>query len=216
MAEAKGSEALMLDAISSNTPTQRQPAIVQFFDLYRQSIGDLLQGTGISIDRFRGLLVETTLEQRDLIKCLATPMGRQSLISSMRKVAALGFEPGSHLGQCWILPSQSQDRQTKKWETLAHVEIGYQGYKDLMYESGLIGYIKSDIIYNTDHIAVYSLGSGEFDRIKIDRDLLVGEVLIHYRSCKRELGLHDVKVRQVELDNWRCILEVVVHCDGHL
>lgn len=152
------------------TDIKRTPPIVAFFDAYERSLAALLEGTNVTVERFRALLVEATLEHRDLLDCLTTPTGRQSLISSMRKVASLGFEPGAHLGQCWILPARVRNKNGQGYIQEAHVEIGYQGYKDLMYESGLISYIRSETIYDTDRVE-YSMGTGDNDYLRIQRDL---------------------------------------------
>jgi recombination protein RecT len=184
------------NALIQAVENKKQPPLVQFFELYRKSIGDLLEGTNISPERFRGLIVESAMEQRQLLECLTTARGRQSLISSMRKVASLGFEPGAHLGQCWILPSRVQDRETKQWIVEAHVEIGYQGYKDLMYESGLVAYIKSDVIYDTDTVQTYSFGTGDNDQLRVDRDLRVevGEPIAYMVKIMMTTGHEYIKV----------------------
>ena len=184
---------------------EKRPAIVQFYDLYERSLGALLEGTQTTPERFRGLIVETVAEQPDLTHCLTTPRGRQSLISSMRKVASLGFEPGSHLMQCWILPSRNRQRDGGYvWE--AHVEIGYQGYKDLMYASGLIGYMKSEIIYDTDDVT-FSFGTGVNDSLRVERDIrktpgesiayMVKVMMVSGHEYVRLLTRHEVNTRHM-------------------
>lgn len=182
----------------STAVEQRQPPIVQFLTLYERSLGALLEGTGITTERFRGLIVECTVDQPNLIRCLTTPKGRQSLISSMRKVASLGFEPGGHLGQCWILPSNNR-QPDGSYVYEAHVEIGYQGYKDLMYDSGLIGYLRSEILYDTDKID-YSIGSGEDDYLRVKRDLLkpVGNPVAYMIKIVMQGGHEYLKVLTID------------------
>jgi recombination protein RecT len=124
---------------------------------YESIVVDLLPenefGRRMSFKRFNGLIVSTVRDTPQLMKCFNTQVGASSLVSSTLKMATLGFEPGGHLGQCWILPFKNHGVDC------AQLMIGWQGYKDLCYRSGMVSLVDGHIVYERDDFE-YSFGTG--------------------------------------------------------
>lgn len=124
----------------------------QLMRRYENSLIHLLP-KDMPFKRFEALVVATVRDQPQLMECFSTPVGISSVLSACLKMASLGFEPGPHLSQCWILPFRD------KGTMCAQLIIGWQGHKDLVYRSGLVSYIDGRTVYERDEFD-YGYGTG--------------------------------------------------------
>lgn len=124
----------------------------QLMRRYEASLVHLLP-KDMSFKRFEALVVATARDQPQLMECFSTQVGVSSMLSACLKMASLGFEPGAHMSQCWILPFRD------KGVMCAQLIVGWQGHKDLIYRSGLVSYIDGRTVYEKDEFD-YGYGTG--------------------------------------------------------
>ncbi|MDP2662102.1 MAG: recombinase RecT [Dehalococcoidia bacterium] len=73
-----------------------------------------------------------------------------SFLSALFECAGLGLEPNTALGEAYILPYKDR----------AQLIIGYKGFKELMYRSGLVSKIDAHAVYQGDDFE-YEFGLNE-------------------------------------------------------
>ena len=77
-----------------------------------------------------------------------------SLLGAMMTAAALGIESNTPQGFGWILPFKNNS----KGITEAQLIIGYKGYIDLAFRSGVLTYIDAGVHYSDDDLWSYEKG----------------------------------------------------------
>lgn len=77
-----------------------------------------------------------------------------SLLGAMMTSAALGIEPNTPQGFAWLLPFKNK----KKGITEAQLIIGYKGFIDLAFRSGVLTYIDAGVHYSDDELWQYEKG----------------------------------------------------------
>ncbi|ABR31319.1 recombinase RecT [Thermosipho melanesiensis] len=80
----------------------------------------------LNVERFTRIILTEVRKNPKLLDC--DPM---SFMAAMMTAAQLGLEPGSHLGQAYIIPYYNR----KLGKTLAQFQLGYKGIIDLFYRS---------------------------------------------------------------------------------
>ena len=83
----------------------------------------------------------------------------ESVIGSLMQSSILGFKPVESLGQCYIIPYNSNigPREAPQWVKQAQFQIGYKGYIDLAQRSGKIKMLFAYAVYEGDDFK-YQLG----------------------------------------------------------
>ena len=79
---------------------------------------------------------------------------KESLCGVIITASQLGLEPGVN-GQCWMLPFKNKGKME------ATFIPGYQGLIELAYRSGLVDYLKGDVVYENDEFD-YAFGTDPF------------------------------------------------------
>jgi recombination protein RecT len=100
---------------------------------------------GMDVQRFMRVSLIAISKNPDLLAC--TP---GSIIRSIVEAAEIGLEPTGSLNRAWLIPYENRD--TKKKE--AQLMIGYQGYADLMRDSGKVTRVVAEVVYDGDHFRV--------------------------------------------------------------
>jgi recombination protein RecT len=77
-----------------------------------------------------------------------------SLLGAMMTSAALGLEPNNGQGHAFLVPFKNN----KKGVTEAQLIIGYKGFIDLAFRSGLLTYIDAGVHYSDDELWAYEKG----------------------------------------------------------
>ena len=111
-----------------------------FVARYQDRVLDLLAQDQTAVKRFyQTFSICIAMEPK-----LAT-VTRASLIGAMLEIAALKLEPGV-LGEAWVIPFR--DRRNNVVE--AQVIVGYKGMLKLARNSGRVGKIDSEVVYEKD------------------------------------------------------------------
>ncbi len=100
---------------------------------------------GMDAQRFMRVSLLAISKNPALLRC--TP---GSIIRSVVEAAEIGLEPTGSLNRAWLVPYENKD--TKKQE--AQLMIGYQGYADLMRDSGKVTRVVAEVVYDGDHFKV--------------------------------------------------------------
>lgn len=106
----------------------------------------------VNVDRVIRIIVTALSREPILAKC--TPV---SILGCAIQSAQLGLEPDSVLGQCYFIPFYNS--QKKVYE--AQLVVGYRGYIDLAYRSGMVKSIFASDVKKGDEFS-YEYGSNQF------------------------------------------------------
>lgn len=113
----------------------------------------------LPIDRFLRVLVTTLARTPGLAEC-----DRQTVLAGAMTAAQLGLEIDPALGRAYLLPYRS------KTGPVAQLIIGYKGYVDLAYRSGMLAGLQAEAVYAADHF-LYRLGlSPQLEHVPSDAD----------------------------------------------
>lgn len=86
-----------------------------------------------------------------------------SFLGAMMTAASLGLEVNTPQGHAYLIPfnNNRKNPQTGRWEKTkeAQLIIGYKGYIDLAFRSGVLTYIDAGIHYSDDDLWEYEKGS---------------------------------------------------------
>ncbi len=132
----------------------------------------------VNVDRVIRIIITALSREPILAKC--TPI---SILGCAIQSAQLGLEPDSILGQCYFIPFYNS--QKKVYE--AQLVVGYRGYIDLAYRSGMIKSIFASAVIKEDDFA-YEYGSNQFlkhipkhrDKTSIAWDDIIGSYAYVY------------------------------------
>ena len=111
-----------------------------FVARYQDRVLDLLAQDQSAVKRFYQTFSICIAQEPKLATC-----SRSSLIGAMLEIAALKLEPGV-LGEAWVIPFRDRKRKTVE----AQVVVGYKGMMKLARNSGRVGKIDSDVVYEKD------------------------------------------------------------------
>lgn len=95
----------------------------------------------LPVERFLRCLITTINRVPDLAKC-----ERNSVLAGAMTAAQLGLEIDPALGRAYLLPYND-----KRKGKIAQLIIGYKGYVDLAYRSGLLSGLQAEVVYEKDH-----------------------------------------------------------------
>lgn len=129
--------------VAKQSPKQRQA-----FDLLARSKPEVakLLPPGVTIDRFERVVRTAARLNPLLLECSA-----ESFLGAVMHTAQLGLEPGP-LGLVYLVPF-------KREVTLI---VGYRGYVELAYRSGLVKDVQAELVYDGD---VFKVTKGTAPRI---------------------------------------------------
>jgi recombination protein RecT len=92
-------------------------------------------------DRFKNVALMAVSKSPELLEC--TPA---SIVRSIIESAEIGLEPTGALNRAWLVGFRKNQNSPKE----AQLMIGYQGYADLMRDSGKITRITTELVYEGD------------------------------------------------------------------
>jgi phage RecT family recombinase len=99
----------------------------------------------LSVDRFLKIVFGALIRNPRLMDCT-----KESLLQSVMQCAQLGLEP--ILGRAYLIPYNNNKnvngRWVKTWEV--QMQVGYQGFIDLVRRSGEIANIASNVVFERD------------------------------------------------------------------
>lgn len=138
---------------------QQQKAIVGIRQALEQRTDDLLAvlpdsmgGTPEKrVERFIRTSLLAISKNADILAC--TPV---SIVRAVIEAAEVGLEPTGSLNRAWLVPFRANQQSPKE----AQLVIGYQGYADLMRDSGHVRRITTEVVYDGDVFKVVK-GSDE-------------------------------------------------------
>jgi recombination protein RecT len=98
----------------------------------------------LPIDRFLRCLLTTVGRDPKLMEC-----DKQSVMAGAMTAAQLGLEIDPALGRAYLLPYRDSKRGM-----IAQLIVGYKGFVDLFYRSGMADGIQASEVYERDHFRV--------------------------------------------------------------
>jgi recombination protein RecT len=98
----------------------------------------------LPIDRFLRCLLTTVGRDPKLLEC-----DKQSVMAGAMTAAQLGLEIDPALGRAYLLPYRDNKRGM-----IAQLIVGYKGFIDLFYRSGMADGIQACEVYERDHFRV--------------------------------------------------------------
>lgn len=119
--------AMMAAAATAATETRVQK-LAKMMEARRDEFGEVIRNQ-ITPQRFIRLVFGAFRKNPKLIECTDI-----SIVSALMDCAAIGLEPNTPLGEAWIIPY----RNKRSGVVECQLQIGYQGYLRLLYDSGHI------------------------------------------------------------------------------
>jgi recombination protein RecT len=110
------------------------------------AVKEALPNVGIDSDYLARVFITQISETPKLLEC--TPV---SLTRALIRSAELGIQPGSALGQCYLIPYGRE----------AKLMIGYRGMLEIVRRSGEVRSCKADVVYEKDVFEYYMDETGE-------------------------------------------------------
>lgn len=139
--------------IQKREPASGSDLLVDWTKKYRTQL-QLALPKHIPADRMMRVVMSAIRQTEGLGEC--TP---PSFIACMLQCAQLGLEPNTPLGMAYLIPRWNNrggpDRNQRIRECT--VVIGYQGYMDLSYRSGMVDWIEASEVRESD-LFDYQLG----------------------------------------------------------
>lgn len=134
-------------------PKTKAPAIVQqvLSDQFKKQLA-LAVPKHLSADRMARIAATELRKTPDLLD--TTPA---SFMGAVMQSAQLGLEPGSALGQAYLVPFNKKDQKTGKWYKECQLILGYRGMIDLARRSGQVLSLSAFAVHEGDDFS-YQLG----------------------------------------------------------
>jgi len=126
------------DALAKTGAPSAGTTIAQYLDAQKPAIMAALP-RNIDVDRFTRIVLTTVRKNPELLKC--DPM---SILAATMQSAQLGLEPGSGLGEAYIIPYKRE----------ATFQMGYKGIVKLARNSGDLNAIWAEAVYAGDTFKV--------------------------------------------------------------
>jgi len=142
MDERKTAAAVAKNALATQEATAEQSkgvTLAQYLDKQKPAITSALP-RNIDVDRFTRICMTVVRTNPRLLKC--DPM---SILAAVMQSAQLGLEPGSGLGEAYIIAYGNQ----------AQFQMGYRGVAKLAHNSGDVTTIEARAVYDGDQFKVY-------------------------------------------------------------
>lgn len=134
-------------------PKTKAPAIIQHVlsDQFKKQLA-LAIPKHLNADRLARIAATELRKTPDLIN--TTPA---SFLGAVMQSAQLGLEPGSALGQAYLVPFNKKDNKTGKWYKECQLILGYRGMIDLARRSGQVLSLSAFAVHEGDDFS-YHLG----------------------------------------------------------
>ncbi|WP_270208489.1 recombinase RecT [Parasutterella excrementihominis] len=134
-------------------PKTKAPAIVQqvLSDQFKKQLA-LAVPKHLSADRMARIAATELRKTPDLLD--TTPA---SFMGAVMQSAQLGLEPGSALGQAYLVPFNKKNQKTGKWYKECQLILGYRGMIDLARRSGQVLSLSAFAVHEGDDFS-YQLG----------------------------------------------------------
>jgi len=129
---------------SAQLARQGEATLAGSLDQLKPKLSEVLQGTGLNVARFIRMCLSSHREIPSLAQC-----SMPSLLDCCFKAAARGWEPGSALGMCYMIPFKDKGGNLQ-----ATFISGYKGLLDQVYNSGMIDVIRVKLVYKGDKFKV--------------------------------------------------------------
>ncbi|MCG8671923.1 MAG: recombinase RecT [Pseudomonadales bacterium] len=83
-----------------------------------------------------------------------------SFLGAMMTAASLGLEPNTSQGHAYLVPFNNNRKIDGRWVKIKEVQliIGYKGFIDLAFRSGVLTYIDAGVHYSDDELWQYEKG----------------------------------------------------------
>ncbi len=114
----------------------------------------------LTSDRLLRIALTEARKNPTLLEC-----SQPSFLGAIIQTAQLGLEPGSALGQSWLVPFKNTRAGTMDVQFI----VGYRGMIDLAYRSPLVSHVNARAVYDGD-IFSYQYGTDEKIEHKPDPD----------------------------------------------
>lgn len=122
------------------TIREQVEATREFVAKYQDRVLALIGGREADVKRFYQTFSICLAQEPKLATCT-----RASLVGGMLEIASLGLEPGV-MGEAWLIPF----RNRKKNVFEAQVIIGYKGLMTLVRNTGAVGELDSEVVFEKD------------------------------------------------------------------
>lgn len=125
-------------------------------DSYKASLAAALP-KHITADRMVRVVLTAINRNPKLLECT-----KESLWQSIMDCASLGLEPDA-LGRAYLVPYSNKAKDAngvERWLMQAQLQIGFKGFADLAYRSGMIDTLQAQVVYERDHF-ILEFGSAE-------------------------------------------------------
>ncbi len=119
-------------------PAEEDPPVLQLFDQYKPDLEAALPKE-MGLDHFKSVCTNLLRQNPQLLNC--DPM---SFVLSTLLAAQLGLVPGPPLGLSWIIPRRNKGRME------ASMQIGYEGYREMVYRSQMVKTIDAFVVNDGD------------------------------------------------------------------
>jgi recombination protein RecT len=129
---------------ATDAPLEPQ-SLKDFLRTKKAIIGQALEGTALTPERLMTITMTEMRKTPKLRECT-----RDSLLGSMVQAAQLGLEPGSALGQCYLIPYNNKKARTVECQ----FQIGYKGMIALARRSGQIQARYAHCVHENDEFEI--------------------------------------------------------------
>ena len=131
---------------------EKQPITV--LDFVREHTADFAQvlPKHLNAERMSRLALSAIRTTRHLSECSI-----QSVAVSLMACSALGLEPNTPLGHAYLIPYRcnvAEKGEPKRYEWRCQLVVGYKGYIELFYRSGVVDFVQAFPVFVGDEFRV--------------------------------------------------------------
>lgn len=166
--------------------------IVDLLEKHKDQIKKALPSNQ-DVNRIIRIITTALSRNADLLKC--DPV---TILACAIESAQLGLVVDSFLGEAFFVPFYSSKRQ--RYE--AQLIIGYKGYKQLAYRSGMIKKLYADVVREGDHFE-YEYGSNEKLLHIPEKNIKAPIVGAYAYAITKDDGIHFVYLSKEEIEIYR-------------
>jgi recombination protein RecT len=131
--------------VERNAAQPKAQSIKEFLRTKKAMIAQALEGTALTPERLLSITMTEMRKTPKLRECT-----RDSLFGSMVQAAQLGLEPGSALGQCYLIPYRNKAARTIECQ----FQIGYKGMIALARRSGQVQALYAHCVHENDEFEI--------------------------------------------------------------
>ncbi|OED40266.1 hypothetical protein ACH42_17295 [Endozoicomonas sp. (ex Bugula neritina AB1)] len=128
-------------SVDQSVPGTQQPTIKDLLRKNKNTISQALENTPLTPERLLSVCMTELRKTPKLRECTQT-----SLLGSIIQSAQLGLEPGSALGNCYLIPFWNNKAGSLECQFM----VGYRGMLDLARRSGAIINIDARVVFAAD------------------------------------------------------------------